>query len=152
VTEAAPEPERRVTRVAAYAVCVEKGRILLCRISPGPWSAVGRWTLPGGGLDFGEAPADGALRELTEETGMVGEIHRLADVISWSGRWRHPVDDVDEAFHAIQVIYRVHLIGGALRDEPDGSTDAARWLSRSELDGLPLVPLAEVGVRLAFGD
>ena len=59
-------PDRHVTRVAAYALCKRDGRILLCRIGPGPWTAVGRWTLPGGGIDFGEPPADAALRELTE--------------------------------------------------------------------------------------
>ena len=37
----------------------------------------GRWTLPGGGLDFGEDPRDGALRELAEETGYIGELDEL---------------------------------------------------------------------------
>ena len=44
-------------------------RILLVRVAPGYMRDVGQWTLPGGGLNFGEDPADGALRELTEETG-----------------------------------------------------------------------------------
>lgn len=147
----AAAPDRSVTRVAAYALCADAGRLLLCRIGPGPWSAVGRWTLPGGGLDFGEPPADGALRELAEETGLVGEVERLADVFSWSARWRHPEDGADEAFHAIQVVYRVRVIGGELRDEPDGSTDRAAWFGLNELETLPLVRLAWDGVRLAFG-
>lgn len=144
-------PDRFVTRVAAYALCARDERILLCRIAPGPWSAVGRWTLPGGGLDFGERPADGALRELTEETGLVGEITGLADVYSWSDRWRHPADGADEAFHAIQVVYRVRVVSGELRDEPEGSTDRAAWLGLDELPEVPLVRLAWDGVRLAFG-
>jgi 8-oxo-dGTP diphosphatase len=78
---AADEPGRRVTRVAAYALCVRDQRILLCRIADGSWSGVGQWTLPGGGLEFGEAPRDGALRELAEETGLLGEIDILADVL-----------------------------------------------------------------------
>jgi ADP-ribose pyrophosphatase YjhB (NUDIX family) len=143
-------PDRSVTRVAAYALCTDAGRLLLCRIAPGPWSAVGRWTLPGGGLDFGEPPADGALRELAEETGLVGEVEGLADVFSWSARWRHP-DGSDEAYHAIQVVYRVRVTGGELRDEPDGSTDRAAWFDLDELASLPLVRLAWDGVRLAFG-
>jgi ADP-ribose pyrophosphatase YjhB (NUDIX family) len=144
-------PDRFVTRVAAYALCVADERILLCRIAPGPWTAVGRWTLPGGGLDFAEAPAEGALRELTEETGLTGEVIGLADVYSWSDRWRHPADGADEAFHALQVVYRVRITGGELRDEPDGSTDRAAWWRPDELSGLPLVRLAWDGVRLAFG-
>ena len=123
----APEgpPDRQVTRVAAYALCTQDERILLCRIGPGPWTAVGRWTLPGGGIDFGEPPADAALRELTEETGLLGELGELAGVFSWSARWPHPTDGADEAFHAIQIVYRVEVTGGELRDEPDGSTDRA---------------------------
>jgi 8-oxo-dGTP diphosphatase len=138
---------RQVTRISAYALCVDGGRILLCRIAPGHWSGVGQWTLPGGGLDFGEAPADGALRELTEETGLTGEIGELAAILSWSGRWLHPRDGVDEAYHGIQVVYRVRITGGELRGEPDGSTDAARWFAPDELDGVELVDLAREGAR-----
>lgn len=144
-------PDRSVTRVAAYALCTDADRLLLCRIAPGHWSGVGGWTLPGGGLDFGEPPADGALRELAEETGLSGSVLGLADVFSWSARWKHPVDGVDEAFHAIQIVYRVRVTGGELRDEPDGSTDRAAWFDLDELAELPLVRLAWDGVRLAFG-
>ena len=149
--EAPGPPDRSVTRVSAYALCVDADRLLLCRIAPGPWTAVGRWTLPGGGLDFGEMPADGALRELAEETGLIGEVEGLADVFSWSARWQHPTDGADEAFHAIQVVYRVRIAGGELRDEPDGSTDRAAWFDLDELAALPLVRLAWDGVRLVFG-
>jgi ADP-ribose pyrophosphatase YjhB (NUDIX family) len=130
---------------------MENDRVLLCRIAPGYWSGVGSWTLPGGGLDFGESPRVGALRELTEETGLEGEIERLAEVLDWSDQWVHPVDGVDEAFHAVQIVYRVRITGGTLRNEPDGSTDVAAWFTRAEAEALPLVELAQAGVRLAFG-
>jgi ADP-ribose pyrophosphatase YjhB (NUDIX family) len=136
--------------VAAYALCVEDERILLCRLSPGWWGDAGNWTLPGGGLEFGEAPEAGALRELEEETGLTGSILGLVDLKDWSGRWTHPRDGVDEAFHNIQVTYRVEVTGGKLRDEADGSTDAARWFTSAEARALPLVELAETGLSLAF--
>jgi hypothetical protein len=62
----------------------------------------------------------------------------------------HPEDGVDEAFHAIRLVYRVDVTGGELRDEVEGSTDRARWLTRDEARALPLVDLAETGLRLAF--
>jgi 8-oxo-dGTP diphosphatase len=39
-----------------------------------------RRDLPGGGLDFGEAPNDGLLREVKEETGLDIEIIKPTDV------------------------------------------------------------------------
>jgi ADP-ribose pyrophosphatase YjhB (NUDIX family) len=150
VTAASSPPGRQVTRIASYALCIEDERILLCRIAPGPWSAVGSWTLPGGGLEFGEPPRTGALRELTEETGLEGSIIALADVLDWASHWVDPADGVEEAFHAIQVVYRVHVTGGELRDEIGGSTDVARWFTRAEAETLPLVDLARAGLSLAF--
>jgi thiamine-phosphate pyrophosphorylase len=38
----------------------------------------GQWCLPGGFVEMGESPEDGCLRELKEETGLDGEIHRWA--------------------------------------------------------------------------
>ncbi len=136
---------RQRTRVAAYALCVEDGRILLCRLGAMD-PEQGQWTLPGGGLNFGEAPADAVLRELEEETGLLGGITGLREVLSWSTRFTDGED-----FHAIQIVYDVQITGGELRDEADGSTDTARWVSRDELGDLPLVELAVDGVRLAFG-
>ena len=143
-------PNREVTRIGAYALCVDEGRILLTRIAPGYWSGVGEWTLPGGGLDFGEDPRDGALRELTEETGLRGEILEITDVLSWSDRWRHPRDGADEAFHGLQIIYRVRVVGGELRPEVDGSTDEAAWFTLDQAVALPLVDLARAAVRMAL--
>lgn len=142
---------RRVTRVSAYAVCVEDGRLLLCRIAPGWWGDVGSWTLPGGGIDFGEPPAAAAIRELGEETGLAGEIIGLAEVLDHAGRWIHPVDGVDEAHHGIQVLYRVRVVGGVLRPEADGSTDAAAWFTQEEAENLPLVGLVRESLAIAFG-
>lgn len=134
----------QVTRVSAYALCRDGDALLLTRIAPGATvSSDGMWTLPGGGLNFGEAPPDAALRELAEETGLVGEITELADVDSWTG----PIGAAD--YHAIRIIYRVRITGGELADEIGGSSDLARWVPLTELAALPLVDLARVGAGLA---
>jgi ADP-ribose pyrophosphatase YjhB (NUDIX family) len=72
----------RIQRVAAYNVCLDgEGRLLLCRLSA-ITEAPGAWTLPGGGIDFGEHPEAGAIRELREETGLIGRIDKLLAVDS----------------------------------------------------------------------
>ena len=142
-------PPRQVTRVAAYALCTDGDAILLSRIAPGATaSSDGMWTLPGGGVEFGEDPRDAAVRELAEESGLAGEIVELATVHSWQGRFRDPADGLPTDFHAIRIIYRVHVIGGELRDEVGGSSDTCRWVRRDELATLPLVELAELAVSL----
>ena len=82
----------------------------------------------------------------------MGEIIEIADVLSWADRWRHPRDGADEAFHGLQIIYRVRIVGGDLRPEVDGSTDLAGWFTVDEARALPLVDLAHTGVRMAFGE
>jgi 8-oxo-dGTP diphosphatase len=137
----------QVTRIAAYALCLDdNGRILLTRLSPDELKP-GHWTLPGGGIDFGEAPADAVLRELTEETGLTGEVISLSEVESWVRRGPVAACPGDD-FQAIQIIYRVRVTGGALRDEVDGSTDAAAWFPRVELAQIPVVELVEAGLRI----
>jgi len=136
------------TRVAAYAVARDDdGRLLLCHIAP----SVGFgdvWTLPGGGLDFGEPPEVAVLRELTEETGYVGQLDGLIGV---SDRVFRDVDGADR-LHAIRILYRVRIVGGELRDESEGSTDTCRWFTRSEAKGLRLGELARHALDLTRAD
>jgi ADP-ribose pyrophosphatase YjhB (NUDIX family) len=140
--------DARRTRVAAYALCRdEAGRILLCRIAPSilPGEV---WTLPGGGLEFGEQPKVAVLRELAEESGYSGEIVALADV---SDRVFVDPDDAGR-MHAIRIVYRVRISGGELRDEADGSTDTCGWFTLEEASRLHLGALARRSLALAVAE
>ena len=55
-------------KLVAGCLVVDAGRVLLIRRGIEP--AVGKWTFPGGYVDFGENAADGAARETREEVGM----------------------------------------------------------------------------------
>ena len=67
-------------RLAAYAVCVEDGRVLLARHVPPMGES--SWTLPGGRVEHGEDPFDAVIREVAEETGCDAVVERLLGVDS----------------------------------------------------------------------
>lgn len=131
--------------MSAYALAHdEAGRMLLCRIALSEPDA-GRWTLPGGGLDLGERPEVGVLRELEEESGLTGTVLRLIGVDSLHmppQPWRA------EPVHAIRILYEVAVTGGHPRNEIDGSTDNCDWFTPEQLIELPLVELVEVTLAL----
>ncbi|WP_157247046.1 NUDIX hydrolase [Nonomuraea typhae] len=80
--ERRPAPDAAGLRRAAVTVCVLRGRepyLIVIRRAPRGRNA-GQWALPGGVLDPGEQAADGALRELAEETSLTGvEVAGLLD-------------------------------------------------------------------------
>jgi 8-oxo-dGTP diphosphatase len=138
----------RRTRVAAYALVTDDaGRVLLCRLAPSV--AAGEiWTLPGGGLEFGEPPQVAVLRELAEESGYQGEVVALADVTDRVV----PDSKRDGRLHAIRILYRVQVTGGERRDEIDGTTDACGWFRLDEAARLNLGGDARQALTLITND
>jgi ADP-ribose pyrophosphatase YjhB (NUDIX family) len=134
----------RQTRIAAYAVIVDGERMLLCRFSQELLPRLaGKWTLPGGGIEFGETPAAGMIREVAEETGLVVEPISIAHVDSF-------VEETPERImHHVRIIYLARVLSGELRHETEGSTDRCHWWVNDDMP--PLVDLSKIGVRLAFG-
>jgi 8-oxo-dGTP diphosphatase len=132
-------------RLAAYAVCVEDGRVLLAHcVSPdGPTS----WTLPGGRVEQGEDPFDAVVREVAEETGCDAVVERLLGVDS-------RVIPAAEARLGIEhqnvgIFYQVRITGGVLRPEPNGATIESVWTSIPDVAGLCRSSLVDVGLALA---
>ncbi|HEX2171368.1 MAG TPA: NUDIX hydrolase [Dehalococcoidia bacterium] len=108
------------------AVVIRDGRILL--IERGREPHRGKFALPGGFVDPDEDGATAALRELREETGLVGGRARLV--------WVADGPDRDPQRHAVALVYLVDVPAGA---EPVAGDDAA-GLGWYPLDDLP--PLA----------
>ncbi len=135
---------RRHQRVAAYAVCRRDDTVLLARWT-GPRGP--EWTLPGGGLDHGEDPADAAVREVREETGYTARLDGLLTVYSFQTVIRDSAEPIDH--HGIQIVYAGTVVGGELCFEVDGSTDMAAWIPLSEVAALTRVKLVDVGLTAA---
>ena len=134
--------KNRRTRVAAYGLLLDRDHILLCRISDKLSKHQGKWTLPGGGIEWGEPPAEAMIREVEEETGLIVEASTLADVDSIL------VEVAGITYHSIRIIYRTKIVSGSLRNEVDGTTDLCQWWHRDHIPDA--VNLAQAGVKLAF--
>ena len=134
----------QITRIGAYGLILRSNEILLCRLSAQISEIAGQWTLPGGGINFGESPHDAMIREVSEETGLDVLSKGVAHVDS-----KH-VERQDHYYHAVRIIYQTEIVGGTLTNELDGTTDLCRWWPRDQLVELKLVDLAIVGVELAF--
>ncbi|ONI82142.1 NUDIX hydrolase [Saccharothrix sp. ALI-22-I] len=133
----------RNLRVAAYAVIIEDGRLLLSR-----WLGPDRpmWILPGGGLGHGEDPYDAVIREVFEETGYRAEVDRLLGIQNVYGPMLRNGVEVD--YHRIRIMYEAHVVGGELTFEVDGSTDQAAWFPLDEIPQLDHVESVDYALEL----
>ena len=129
-----------VTRLAAYGVIVVDHRILLSRVAPGNLGE-GLWTLPGGGVEFGESPEAAAIREVEEETGHIAEITGPPEIHSDTGVWARRSGRV--RFHHVRFVFPMRLVGGSERVEVDGSTDAVEWVALEAVGSRPIGDLVE---------
>jgi 8-oxo-dGTP diphosphatase len=121
-------------RIAAYAVIRRDDELLLTRIS-GKGHHTGSWTLPGGGIDHGEAPAQALAREVAEECGIACDVGELLDVhdVHFSGT--APSGRLED-YHGVHLIFAASVANGAEPrvEEVDGTTDAVAWVPVSEIE------------------
>ncbi len=140
--------ERR-QRVAAYAVIVRDGDVLLSRLAPSI-SETELWTLPGGGIDFGEHPDDAVVREVHEETGLDCQVGRPL----WIGSAHRVMDraGVPTDMHSVRIVYDAWVAADAPQPrvvEVDGSTVDAGWWSLADVEAGAVATVPMVREALA---
>ena len=133
MSDAPGEQAQQRQRVAAYAVCVRDGAVLLTQLSTRT-SAPGLWTLPGGGIDHGEHPRDAVVREFDEETSLPVRVGPLLDVDSVHHVGRSPFGTLED-YHSLRLIFAGWVDSDATPTvrEIDGSTAACAWIKLSEV-------------------
>ncbi|MBG6237614.1 8-oxo-dGTP diphosphatase [Mycetocola sp. CAN_C7] len=133
-------------RVASYGVIIDGDRILLAHWREGRHNG---WTLPGGGIDPGEHPADAAVREIREETGYIAELDGLLGIDSFVAQPENRITPgATQPLHGLRIIYRAHVTDGELTYELDGSTDLAAWHPLSEVPTLKRVSLVDIALGM----
>lgn len=131
-------------RVAAYALIIrgdaDDREILLPHWNE---SGMSGWTLPGGGVEPGEHPADGAVREVKEETGydvrLVSLLGVDSAVLASSTR--------GDELQALRILYRAEITGGELAVEVDGTTDDVAWHRLADVPGMRHVHAVDWALR-----
>ncbi len=141
-------PERQ--RVAAYAVIIRDGRVLLSRLAARVTHEE-LWTLPGGGVEHGEDPRNAVVREVREETGLEATVSREARVYSMHNR-RARFGKGKADYHAVRIVFEGWVPADAPEPsvlEVDGSTVEAAWLPLAGvLDGsIPVTSLVSEALR-----
>ena len=126
-----------IDRRAARVVLVDRaGRTLLLRGTDPARPDLRWWFTPGGGLDDGETPAEGAARELREETGLAVAPADLGPPV-WHQVTNFSYDNrsyrQDQEFYLFRVDeWEVDTAG--FDDEERLTIDQHRWWSADELD------------------
>jgi 8-oxo-dGTP pyrophosphatase MutT (NUDIX family) len=92
------------------------------------------WALPKGWVEKGEDPAQTAVREVREETGLHTRVLRKVDEISYQFYSRADHDRVSKTVH----LFLLECLGGNT-DDHDSEVEEARWF-----------PIAEAGQRLTY--
>jgi 8-oxo-dGTP pyrophosphatase MutT (NUDIX family) len=126
-----------IDRRAARVLLVDRaGRTLLLHGGDPARPGLHWWFTPGGGLSGDETPAEGAARELAEETGLRVGPAELGDpvwreVTEFSYRERHYRQDQD--FYLLRVAdWQVDTAG--MDDEERQSITEHRWWSAAEIE------------------
>jgi len=138
-------PDRPI--VGVLAVVLRSDRVLVVRRANPPMP--GRWGFPGGVLELGETVAQGAMRELKEETGIIAEAAGPLTVIDTIDRDRE--GRVRYHYTLVAVIGQWQSGEGVRGDD----ADEVAWLTRAEIVGqnLPttpaLLPLIDLALRRA---
>jgi 8-oxo-dGTP diphosphatase len=107
---------------ASAVVRDDRGHILFLRRGDD-----GRWSLPAGMIEPGEQPADAALREIFEETGIRARVERIGGIAMHDSVYPN-----GDHCQYLSVWFRCRAVGGTLRADGDESLEVG-WFAPDAL-------------------
>jgi 8-oxo-dGTP diphosphatase len=110
----------------------EQGRVLLIKRKFEPNK--GRWSLPGGLLETGEALVEGGKREVREELGVEVKVEELFQVSEEIVRDK----GAEVRFHFVLVDYLASVQPMGARITLNGESESFKWFGPEEVEGLDL--------------
>ena len=136
---------KQISRFGAYGILLKDSQILVSLKKSGPYQ--GLWDLPGGGIEFGEAPEDTLKRELLEEVGLeAGQLEFLRHSTA-CGEYRGA--DGIYGFHQVGLIYKVSQWKSAPNASPE---EENRWVALDSIAFDELTPFAKEAVSHLLKD
>jgi len=116
-------PDRPIVAVLAVVLRGEQALIVQRAQQPN----AGRWGFPGGVLELGETVAEGAMRELAEETGIVAKPAGVLDVHDAITR------DAEGRVQFHYLLIAVRGIWQSGEGEPADDAAACAWVTRADI-------------------
>ena len=120
-------PERPIVAVLAVVLRGDGPDTTALIVQRAQQPNAGRWGFPGGVLELGETVAEGAMRELREETGVVAEAAGWLNVHDAVSR----DDEGRVQFHYVLIAVRGTWVSGD--GEPADDAAACAWASRADI-------------------
>lgn len=120
------------------------GRVLLARHAES-----GSWTAPGGMIEPHETPADAAVRETWEETGVLVELVRVIGV--FGGPHCAVTFRNGDQLAWVATLFAARPVRGEPRPDQEETLDV-RYFERGELSTLPCRPHVQLFLDAAFRD
>ncbi len=110
----------------------EQGRVLLVKDM-----GSGQWTTAGGAIDPGEYPADAAVREMWEETGLLVDLSRITGI--YGGNDYIITYPNGDRTSYLMTVFEAVVVNGRLQPDLE-EVSAVAYFSQEELAQMPLTP------------